>query len=481
MVALVGFGIVLRVAQYAFNRSLWLDELLLAENLIDRSIPQLLEPLSYNQGAPIGFLVLSKLVAASFGYGELALRAIPLLSGIFSVALVALLAYRITDYRTAVIAVMCFATIDQLIYYSSEFKQYSSDVVATAAILLLCTYFRRNYGLRQTIAGSVIGLIAILCSHPSVFILAGAGITLLISFIKSKQWRSLGWLLITVTLWLCAFFAYYQLMLKNLDQNQYLLDFWQQGLLTQPAISIYTPQWIVDRLVTFFSDPLGIYPPLLGVFLAGVGAYRMSRRNPGDAALLILPVAATLIAACLRKYPFSGRLVLFLAPIAVLLVSSGVSTIVEIGHRYVWKGLGLVALAALLFQPFYISTYHLLQPRSKQETRPVIEYVAEHKQENDAIYLYYPSTHAYNYYSRLIGLNVTPIVGVKSRENTNLYLADLDQLRGRGRVWLIFSRVYSGSGVNEETLFVTYLNKIAILRDSYRSNGASTYLYDFGR
>jgi hypothetical protein len=54
---IIGFGAVLRVLQYLYNRSLWNDEAGLALNIVGRSFAGLLQPLSYGQAAPFGFLV----------------------------------------------------------------------------------------------------------------------------------------------------------------------------------------------------------------------------------------------------------------------------------------------------------------------------------------------------------------------------------------------------------------------------------------
>src|SRR5690349_16373561 len=79
VVALVILGIGLRIVPLAQNRNLWIDEAMLALNLVDRSPRQLLEPLDWNQGAPVGFLLMVKGTIAALGPGEWALRLVPFL------------------------------------------------------------------------------------------------------------------------------------------------------------------------------------------------------------------------------------------------------------------------------------------------------------------------------------------------------------------------------------------------------------------
>src|SRR5438132_4168306 len=74
LVVLVGIGIALRVAQYAANRSLWVDEAWVALNLIERPLSGLTTHLSFNQAAPIGFLLVERIVAKLLGFSEYALR-----------------------------------------------------------------------------------------------------------------------------------------------------------------------------------------------------------------------------------------------------------------------------------------------------------------------------------------------------------------------------------------------------------------------
>jgi len=131
---IICFGIILRFIQYLYNRSLWFDEAMLTFNIINRSFSELFQPLNYGQAAPFGFLIIEKLLIRTFGNSEYVLRLFPFLCGIISVFLFCRVAVYYIEKRAVPIALGLFAISGPLIYYSSEVKQYSSDV--TIALLL---------------------------------------------------------------------------------------------------------------------------------------------------------------------------------------------------------------------------------------------------------------------------------------------------------------------------------------------------------
>jgi len=81
------FGFALRMRQYLFNRSIWLDEASLANNIIGRSFAGLTQTLDFGQGAPIGFLFIQKLMVTLFGGHDYILRLFPLIAGVVSLYL----------------------------------------------------------------------------------------------------------------------------------------------------------------------------------------------------------------------------------------------------------------------------------------------------------------------------------------------------------------------------------------------------------
>lgn len=130
-------GFILRIRQYLTGRSLWVDEAMLALNIVDRSWVGLLKPLDYDQGAPIGFLLVEKIFNLLLSRNEFALRLFPLLVGLASLWMFYLLLRHFTSGPGLLITLALFALNPRLIYYSSEVKQYIVDVAATITLLLI--------------------------------------------------------------------------------------------------------------------------------------------------------------------------------------------------------------------------------------------------------------------------------------------------------------------------------------------------------
>ena len=118
-------GIFLYFYQYLSNRSLWLDEAMLALNIIHRSWPQLLQPLDDNQAAPIGFLLVTKILISIFGEHEYIWRSVPFISGITAIILFWRISPQILNKPSILFALILYVFSFQLVRYASEFKPYA--------------------------------------------------------------------------------------------------------------------------------------------------------------------------------------------------------------------------------------------------------------------------------------------------------------------------------------------------------------------
>ena len=135
VVPILLLGATFRIVQWVWNRSAWMDESSLRANIIGLRYSGLLGPLSANQLAPPGFLLIEILARNVFGDSLRALRLYPLIGGLVSLMLFQRVAALCLRPAAALLALALVATADDLIYFSSELKQYSTDV----AFALACT------------------------------------------------------------------------------------------------------------------------------------------------------------------------------------------------------------------------------------------------------------------------------------------------------------------------------------------------------
>jgi uncharacterized membrane protein len=118
------------------GRSLWLDEAMLALNIVNRSFFELFKPLDYDQGAPIGFLMAEKVFNVLFGRNENALRLFPLILGLLSLWLFYLVLKHFVHGTNLVIALALFAFNPHINYSSSDVKQYTLVLFVIITLLL---------------------------------------------------------------------------------------------------------------------------------------------------------------------------------------------------------------------------------------------------------------------------------------------------------------------------------------------------------
>ena len=484
---IISFGILVRLIQYLFNRSLWADEAVLALNIINRSYLELLAPLDYEQGAPYGFLIMEKLAVQLFGNNEYALRLFPLLASVVAFFLLYELANRCVTRIAVPIALALFASLRYLVYYASEVKQYSSDV----AIALLCCLIARQLSrakltAKQMIFFGVVGAIAIWFSHPAVFVLAGVGaVSLLTSITKDDKSRT-SRILVIGSIWLISFSAFYFLTLQNLGSSEALLQSWQRsGAFPKSPFDVV---WIFDSLGRLFSDPLG-FPVLvdgLAIFAFLAGCISCYQRQRETLFILLSPVLVTLVAGYLYKYPFGDRLVLFLTPFMILLIAEGVAFIWRKTRQEPTVVLSALLLILLLTQPVIKASQLLFTPYLREEIKPVLSYIKSHQQPNDILYVFQRGEYQFKYYAEKYGYQQGDyIIGVDDLDKydgkdlsvaeVQRYQDDLNKLRGEDRVWVMFSHAHLGS---ENAMIEAHLNSIGKRIDAFTSKGAFVYLYD---
>jgi hypothetical protein len=491
--SLILLGAILRLRQYLTGRSLWADEAMLALNIVERNFAGMFHPLDYDQGAPIGFLLVEKLFNSLLGKHEFALRLFPLLVGLTSLWLFYRLLKRVISGPGLLLPLALFAFNPRLIYYSSEVKQYILDVVVTICLLWIAApVLSLSPRKKDYVWLALTGAVALWFSHPALFVLAGIGLASLITTLQRRDDSSLRLVIGIGIFWLLNLSFLYLLILKDLSQNNYMREYWQGAFLPMPPWS--DPGWFTKSLTENIGIQMGIpYAVFLVFFLMIVGwlvsLRAFGKQSPDDQnyAIAFASIAlVTLTASALQLYPVFERMILFLVPIGLILVGKAVEAIYVRLQKYQITGVFSVSLLAafLLYGPFATSLQNFLAPKYFEHIRPTMETLRDAWKDGDALYVSNGALPAFRFYVPFYGLDSIPYEFGKREDykNTKNILSQLESLDGQPRVWVLLSHVYERENFNERDFILDYLNSIGEKKREFRVPGTSVflYLYDLG-
>lgn len=445
LLVLVGAG--LRLWQYFADASLWIDEIAVAENVVRTPLSRLVtEPLALDQVAPPGFLAALKLSTVVFGSTDLSLRLPSLLCGIASLFLFAALARRTREGWTSLFAVALFALSPSLISHSAEAKPYSTDICAGLAITLLALGLTNAPPTRsRLLLAGLVGAAAVWFSLGAVLTIAGVGGALLLTALRDERPGSIGGLSGVLGLWAASSAAAVAAGFHALTPatRTYMQTFWRPSL----------------------PGPLELALVLLACVV-------LWKTRPNAAPLLIGPAAAALAAAALHQYPFSGRTIQFLIPAALLAAADAAGWAVDgLARLRVPRPLGVAIFAVALA---VVTAFRLPVYRS-EETKPILAGVASRREPGDALYVYYGAERAVRFYGPRAGIDPSEVTfGACHRGHPREYLRELDRLRKRSRVWVVFAHA---SPLERQTMS-GYLGRIGKRRLRFEAPGAAAELYD---
>jgi len=474
---IIGLGVTLRLLRLAANRNLWLDELMLASDFLTRPLAGLAEPLSAT-GAPLGFLVVTRLAVDALGDHDWVLRLLPFIAGCAGLVLLYRVSLKLLAPRGVLFVLTILAVVEPALYYSGEFKQYSVDLAATLAILLATLRAQRPEKFAAGfLALGIIGAASVWFSFPAVFVLAGAGVILFAPQLLAGRWRAGVALLAVAAAWIGSFVAIYLLTLRDLIGNDFLQQSWSGNFM--PVSPTTMASWQLRTLYDSFGYPLGLPQPGAALLAAMLGTVDLARRRPQALGLILLPFAFGMAASAFNKFPFGGRQILFVVPLLALLVAAGLDVLLR-EPQPLPRLAGILLACILIAPPAVKSMRTALGPQGREEVGPVLRHVATQWQSGDTLYLYWGAGLGYARYAPRVGMpaGVIPIVGVKRQGDWFAYYEDIAKLAGRERVWVVFSHVLGSADASEERMIVAALDHVGQRVEAVRELGAAAYLYD---
>jgi hypothetical protein len=483
-IVVVLFGIFFRIHQYLANRSLWLDEAMLALIIVRRPVSGLFEQLSYHQGAPIGFLLIEKLSLFFLGNSEYALRLFPIIAGIASIFL---FYYLVTNVQTdlgGLLSLALFVVSDWLIYYSSEVKQYSSDVAIALLLYVISLPLFRASGLsrKHFILWGFVGGISLWFSHPAVFILLAISFGLAVHYIAHHGRNNIRWLTLGIGIWAVSLLLVYAFALRFLVEDKTLVEFWAEFFMPVPPWSKMS--WIRLAGCDLIMEPISLPGCKLGTLLLILGAFSLLLSEFSVGLALALPFLITLSASALRLYPFGSRLILFLVPLVIILISEGVDRIRRTLSFNRWMAYGTWILLAVLslIGPTREAFSNLIEPRNLEDIKAVLAYLQRNQVPGDQVCIDGGAGPAYQYYAPFYKQVLEPcVLNLSPADNTEANVQDIMNKTRPGRAWFLFSHKNDRIDVDPELAFLASVDRVGRVVDQYRASGASVYLAEINR
>jgi multidrug transporter EmrE-like cation transporter len=428
--AIMLLGIYARVVFYSYNRPFWNDECALALNFVNFDFLNCFKQLAYAQVAPPLFLVISgaiSLICSNFHVGmEFSLRAFPLICSILSIVVFYKLSKQALNKNVSIfLALVLFCVNYRLLYYSQEFKQYSTDVLIFLGLLL--SYFGLNINessVKKLVMTGVAYAVSIWLSFVSIFALVAVFGTLLLKNIKDFKKILLLFLPAILSFVGLYFFS------KGIQSNAYLHTYWQEGFLKADFSNV------VPLMLKYFAYSFNSIFILI-FFYIGV-AVALFKIKEGRSLLLLFPILTAIALSYFSIYPLESRVSLYLVPVVILFVCKILDCVnlKQEGWNYV---LSAAIIFLIAFPVIIETTYNMvLKNYDKEDIVTPLNIAAKKIKKGDVLYIPSGTEISYAFYKK--NYHFKKVIIEKNRISDNQkYLHYLDSLKGHTTYYYVFS------------------------------------------
>jgi 4-amino-4-deoxy-L-arabinose transferase-like glycosyltransferase len=483
--AFLGLGIAVRLRDWLYGRCLWVDEAMLALNLMQRDFAGLLAPLDRHQMAPPGYLWAVKALMTVIGSGERSLRLVALLAGVATMITVWLLTRRVFGSWAAAAGSALIALSSGAIYYSNEVKPYSCDALVAATLILAgIRLIDASWGRRIAVALAVAGSLALWCSFTAPFTLAGLGLALGIVLWRRAAWREFGELGLVILTWVATWAMVRHLATQGPAYSS-MQEYWRGQFLD---VSVNSPNQLAVALRTVFravtkpfASPSEQWDSaqrltVLTLAMTLIGAVALARRREWAVlSLFVAGPAVGLLAAAFHQYPVEARLWQFVLPAIVGLAGGG---LVQLDSPRPLKPALMVA-AIILVWPLIGATQTLWSPAEREDVVTSLHTLTLESKPGDTIYVWRGNRAQLEYYRStrpaLWPSDVKIVSGVRA-SSPRQYLADLGALCHEPRVWLVATHLMEGDAYRE---VINSLSARGAVLSVWRSTGNELSLLTF--
>lgn len=485
---LVAFiGVFLVSYQFIFNRSLWRDEAKLALNILHKSPIELFSPLENLQVAPVLFLQIEKLFSTLLPNSELGLRLFPLMCYFLALFLFIKLSRLLFAHSYAtVLSISLFVFNATLIYYSSELKQYMTDVLVLIAIYYFLLKAYKNEKTKYYVLAAM-GALSIFLSNITPIVLLTAGLYLVYDHFKGKK-KWISSLVPLFLVWGTTFTVYFFAFVHNHPLRSRMMNFWSHGgFMPKHLFSAEFKQFFLEKLAMVIKmngstamlpvfhralNEIIVLDVILCILLVFGFVYLIKKRRFDVLLLTAVPFIVHLLLSALKAYPFETRLVLYTIPLVIVVASFGFRFLVETAFSFfkIERSSFLLFVTPVVLAFLFVNAQ--VFPIENMELKKSLKYLEENMFQDDKVFVSAATKPVFEYYleTSFTDLNAENLILERKVIRDSIHFLNvLEPLAGR--VWFVFDSDFQ----YPVSYFESQNKKPLVL---FKPHGSVLYLYD---
>jgi Dolichyl-phosphate-mannose-protein mannosyltransferase len=487
--AILGLLIVATVLTriHSMDKSLWGDEAWVANAILEPTINETIYYRSWLQTCPPLFLVLNRFIIRVLGVSNETFRLVPVLFGIASIIPMIYVASRLLRPFFLLVAIFLFVFCPELVPYTHELKQYSTDVFVSLMLVSLGLMYLNRQSKAVLYFWLAIFAILSFLSYQALIFIPGMLFVTLVSLRRGDSRQDVLWdrwidalavalsgLVVSIVNYFVFIKPNKQPLLDMFWRSEFfhgegvwdLLVFYATRFLHLASLLFLTQLYSSQRVLQIFICSILI----VGVSTLYVRGLMRDKEKLEQAIFLSMPIICVNFLNIVGLYPLgTTRLMLFLTPIVIVLfvyglqsVSYGVSRVLPTVSQAnkVQDALGALSLIVLVpLLCLYINlkgTSPLFRSEPEEDSERGVRYLSQTVQPDDVVYIHASMREQFKLYSRLMPLLSTNIVWGnigwpccprdisvdRLGESDDILSAEMARLEIAGKsnsVWLVFS------------------------------------------
>lgn len=390
---------------FSIDRTVWMDEAMLARNIFSKSFVRLCYPLDYEQSAPILYLLLAKCVITVYA-DDISLRGLSLLVGVGIVCLFSNQLYDLGIRRfKLLLLVSVLVTNNYFLRYSTEIKPYIFDLAASICIPTLL------HGQKRKFTAVAIVLLPWL-SNGSVFIIAAA---LAVCFVFGTHVQRMYLLRIAI-MFVCSCILLYVLVIHDHPYRSFMYNYWlNDGGLYKGRSLVDTMRFVyrgLRKVGDLFIGDVGPYvavPLLLACIIFSIRSL--------NGKIILTQISFQLISAVVGFFPFTHRLLLGVVP----LVAYGVTDIM-CSYKSRRAQIGATVVCVVLTS-YSLMTINLNRPSNIDSLPAALTSLVFRESETPA-YVSLGASNTIKYYSEVGKLKVSKLTSYGTTQDPKVLLQE---------------------------------------------------------